>query len=188
MAMVGFGKLDSKFQRHSWLAKRARWRCFGLSSSSRKNSLMSWPAHQLSPSPVSTSTRTLGSSARSFSTSTISKCRSGLMAFLFSGRFRLTQAIPSSITTLTFFKSLKFMFSLLKDRERRGSAPERPMRPAGAIALQIDVDVLDLRIGQQFLKGLFAVIARLLGAAEGRRKEMARRVVYPDITGLDPAG
>src|SRR5882672_7043071 len=101
MAMVGLGKWASWFQRHSWLARIARRFSTGLSSRSRKKRSMSCPALQLSPAPVRTSTFASGATARSPSADIISSCICGVMALRFSGRFIVTQAMPSAISTFT---------------------------------------------------------------------------------------
>ena len=59
------------------------------------------PAENAVPAPVSTSTLQRGSISSAFSTASISVASAGLMALRFSGRFIVTQAIPSSNSTST---------------------------------------------------------------------------------------
>src|SRR5882672_4475727 len=111
--MVGLGKCASWFQRHSWLARIARRLSAGLSSRSRKKSWMSWPALQLSPAPVSTSTFASGATASCESAAIISSCICGLIALRFSGRFIVTQAMSCATSTFTvwsFEKSILLSF------------------------------------------------------------------------------
>ena len=105
MAMVGLGKVKSLRQRHSWLHQLACRRSCGFLSPSRKYSLRSWPAHQLLPAPVMIMTWVSGSPSHSVTASYMSKWSCGLMAFRFSGRFRMTQVMPSSFSTRTVLYS-----------------------------------------------------------------------------------
>jgi hypothetical protein len=59
------------------------------------------PAENDSPAPVSTSTLQRLSISSAFSTASISAASVGLIALRFSGRFIVTQAMPSSNSTRT---------------------------------------------------------------------------------------
>ncbi len=67
----------------------------------RKNSFRSMPAENELPAPVSTSTWQRVSISSAFITESISLASVGLMALRFSGRFIVTQAMPSSNSTST---------------------------------------------------------------------------------------
>lgn len=103
MAMVGLSQLDSRFHCHSALALRtfACTAALPVASTSRKYSLRSMPAENASPAPVSTSTRQRSSPSRWSSTRTISSLSAGFIALRLSGRFNVTQAMPSSNSTST---------------------------------------------------------------------------------------
>src|SRR5882672_707996 len=66
---------------------------------------MSWPAQNASPAPVSTSTSVSESPANSSSASSMSRWSCGLMALRLSGRFMISQVMPScfSIRTVSYF-------------------------------------------------------------------------------------
>src|SRR6185295_15805931 len=55
---------------------------------------------------------------------------------------------------------------------------------SSCVAPKRDVDVLDLRAGEQLLDRFFAAHPRLLVAAEGDADVMRARAVDPDVAGL----
>src|SRR3954469_22333147 len=79
---------------------------------------MSCPAQNASPAPVSTSTCVSGSPDSSSSASSISRWSCGLMALRLSGRFMISQVMPSlfSIRTVSYFLDIPFsLLALLFD-------------------------------------------------------------------------
>src|SRR5262245_53049894 len=88
---------------------------------------MSCPAQNASPAPVSTSTSVAESLASSSSASSISMWSCGLMALRLSGRFMISQVMPScfSIRTVSyFFVVTVFLLRLLE----RGATPHSGAR------------------------------------------------------------
>src|SRR5580765_2342438 len=134
MAMVGLGKCASWFQRHSWLARIARRFFAGLSSRSRKKRSMSCPALQDSPAPVRTNTFASAATASSASATIISSCICGVMALRFSGRFIVTQAMPSAMSTFTvsnFGNAMAISFTLFSRDQRAVALAHRAERLLG---------------------------------------------------------
>src|SRR5690348_2001370 len=88
---------------------------------------MSCPAENASPAPVITTILVSSSVSRSSSASHISRCRSGLIALRFSGRFSTTKVTPSSCST---FMLVKWVVAVVtyRSKEKGLLAAQTPIR------------------------------------------------------------